>query len=186
MQGGGESGGRRGVSGGRRGRSAKRARPHVVTLKVTCHPQGHCVLLPGPQATLQRVPGPHLNRHTPPGGTSVLGVHVPRAAWARVGTRSRLPAPKVLIQTQCALSHSVCGIQVGCKLSLVFFQYCIMANFYWLLVEGLYLHTLLVAIFSHSRHFVAYLLIGWGKDSPRQSTATPKPPRFLIAVLSDL
>ncbi|TKC34299.1 hypothetical protein EI555_018017 [Monodon monoceros] len=51
---------------------------------------------------------------------------------------------------------------VGCKLSLVFFQYCIMANFYWLLVEGLYLHTLLVAIFSPSRHFVAYLLIGWG------------------------
>ena len=55
--------------------------------------------------------------------------------------------------------------QVGCKLSLVFFQYCIMANFYWLLVEGLYLHTLLVAIFSPSRRFPAYLLIGWGKDA---------------------
>ncbi|XP_032161127.1 vasoactive intestinal polypeptide receptor 2 isoform X2 [Mustela erminea] len=40
--------------------------------------------------------------------------------------------------------------------------YCIVANFYWLLVEGLYLHTLLVAIFSPSRRFVAYLLIGWG------------------------
>ncbi|XP_043446002.1 vasoactive intestinal polypeptide receptor 2 isoform X2 [Prionailurus viverrinus] len=51
---------------------------------------------------------------------------------------------------------------VGCKLSLVLFQYCIMANFYWLLVEGLYLHTLLVAIFSPGRRFVAYLLIGWG------------------------
>ncbi|EPY89241.1 hypothetical protein CB1_000125019 [Camelus ferus] len=52
--------------------------------------------------------------------------------------------------------------RVGCKLSLVVFQYCIMANFYWLLVEGLYLHTLLVAIFSPSRRFAAYLLIGWG------------------------
>lgn len=51
---------------------------------------------------------------------------------------------------------------VGCKLSLVFFQYCIMANFCWLLVEGLYLHTLLVAIFAPSRCFLAYLLIGWG------------------------
>ncbi|XDB49264.1 PREDICTED: vasoactive intestinal polypeptide receptor 2 [Capra hircus] len=51
---------------------------------------------------------------------------------------------------------------VGCKLSLVFFQYCIMANFYWLLVEGLYLHTLLVVIFAPGRRFRAYLLIGWG------------------------
>ncbi|XP_027696844.1 vasoactive intestinal polypeptide receptor 2 [Vombatus ursinus] len=51
---------------------------------------------------------------------------------------------------------------VGCKLSLVFFQYCIMANFYWLLVEGLYLHTLLTVIFSSNRHFLMYLLIGWG------------------------
>ena len=74
------------------------------------------------------------------------------------------------------LSHSVCGIQVGCKLSLVFFQYCIMANFYWLLVEGLYLHTLLVAIFSPSRRFVAYLLIGWGKDSPDSPLPPPNPP----------
>ncbi|XP_073915862.1 vasoactive intestinal polypeptide receptor 2 isoform X2 [Castor canadensis] len=51
---------------------------------------------------------------------------------------------------------------VGCKLTLVFFQYCIMANFYWLLVEGLYLHTLLVAVLPPSRCFLAYLLIGWG------------------------
>ncbi|XP_019514667.1 PREDICTED: vasoactive intestinal polypeptide receptor 2 isoform X2 [Hipposideros armiger] len=51
---------------------------------------------------------------------------------------------------------------VGCKLSLVFFQYCTMANFFWLLVEGLYLHTLLVAMFSPGCRFLAYLLIGWG------------------------
>uniref|UniRef100_A0A8D2IKW3 Vasoactive intestinal peptide receptor 2 n=1 Tax=Varanus komodoensis TaxID=61221 RepID=A0A8D2IKW3_VARKO len=51
---------------------------------------------------------------------------------------------------------------VGCKASLVFFQYCVMANFYWLLVEGLYLHILLMVIFSPNRHFTVYLLIGWG------------------------
>ncbi|XP_042331108.1 vasoactive intestinal polypeptide receptor 2 [Sceloporus undulatus] len=51
---------------------------------------------------------------------------------------------------------------VGCKASLVFFQYCVMANFYWLLVEGLYLHILLMVIFSPNRHFTIYLLIGWG------------------------
>ncbi|NXC17903.1 VIPR2 protein, partial [Corythaeola cristata] len=51
---------------------------------------------------------------------------------------------------------------VGCKAILVFFQYGVMANFYWLLVEGLYLHILLVLIFSPNRHFTIYLLIGWG------------------------
>ncbi|XP_064410705.1 vasoactive intestinal polypeptide receptor 2 [Latimeria chalumnae] len=51
---------------------------------------------------------------------------------------------------------------IGCKAILVFFQYCVMANFFWLLVEGLYLHTLLVVIFSENRHFIVYLLIGWG------------------------
>ncbi|KAM4688239.1 vasoactive intestinal polypeptide receptor 2 [Discoglossus pictus] len=51
---------------------------------------------------------------------------------------------------------------IGCKFTLVFLQYCVMANFYWLLVEGLYLHTLLVVIFSPNRHFKMYMLIGWG------------------------
>lgn len=66
--------------------------------------------------------------------------------------------------------------QVGCKLSLVLFQYCIMANFSWLLVEGLYLHTLLAASFSRGRRFQAYLLIGWGKAAPPQA-ACPAPPQ---------
>ncbi|CAJ0950624.1 unnamed protein product [Ranitomeya imitator] len=50
----------------------------------------------------------------------------------------------------------------GCKIMLAFVHYCVTANFYWLLVEGLYLHTLLVVIFSPNRHFIIYLLIGWG------------------------
>ena len=75
----------------------------------------------------------------------------------------------VLPERPCVL----CDLQVGCKLSLVFFQYCIVANFHWLLVEGLHLRTLLVAIFSPGRRLVAYLLIGWGKN---RSTAVPAAP----------
>ncbi|MCI4391657.1 hypothetical protein PGIGA_G00137290 [Pangasianodon gigas] len=60
--------------------------------------------------------------------------------------------------TQCDKQPSL----IGCKASLVSFHYFIMANFFWLLVEGLYLHTLLMVIFSKNHHFLVYLFIGWG------------------------
>lgn len=67
---------------------------------------------------------------------------------------------------------------MGCKLSLVFFQYCIMANFSWLLAEGLYLHSLLAASFSRGRSLQTYLLIGWGKAArPPARASTPSAAR---------
>ncbi|XP_067852478.1 vasoactive intestinal polypeptide receptor 1-like [Heptranchias perlo] len=52
---------------------------------------------------------------------------------------------------------------VTCKAVITFFQYCILANFSWLLVEGLYLQTLLSLTFvSNKKYFWWYCLIGWG------------------------
>ncbi|XP_070685433.1 glucagon receptor [Pempheris klunzingeri] len=51
----------------------------------------------------------------------------------------------------------------GCCVAQVLMQYCVGANYYWLLVEGLYLHNLLVLMVSpENRFFYGYLLIGWG------------------------
>ncbi|KAJ8011870.1 hypothetical protein DPEC_G00062770 [Dallia pectoralis] len=77
-----------------------------------------------------------------------------------------LRAVAVLVKDDILFSHGTqCSEQsslVGCKASLVVFQYFIMANVFWLLVEALYLHTLLIFIFSENRQFIIYLLIGWG------------------------
>ncbi|XP_074834818.1 vasoactive intestinal polypeptide receptor 1-like [Carettochelys insculpta] len=52
---------------------------------------------------------------------------------------------------------------VNCKAAIAFFQYSVLANFYWLLVEGMYLQTLLLLTFtSDKRYFWWYTLIGWG------------------------
>ncbi|KAM9296258.1 vasoactive intestinal polypeptide receptor 1-like [Gastrophryne carolinensis] len=52
---------------------------------------------------------------------------------------------------------------VSCKAAVAFFQYSVVANFSWLLVEGMYLHTLLTLTFtSQKRYFWWYIIIGWG------------------------
>ncbi|XP_072513144.1 glucagon receptor [Salminus brasiliensis] len=51
----------------------------------------------------------------------------------------------------------------GCRAAMVMMQYSVIANNYWLLVEGLYLHSLLsITVFSERNYFYIYLGIGWG------------------------
>ncbi|XP_028831856.1 pituitary adenylate cyclase-activating polypeptide type I receptor isoform X4 [Denticeps clupeoides] len=52
---------------------------------------------------------------------------------------------------------------VPCKAVMVFFHYCVMSNYFWLFIEGLYLFTLLVeTFFPERRYFYWYTIIGWG------------------------
>lgn len=53
---------------------------------------------------------------------------------------------------------------ICCRIAFVMMQYSIMANSYWLLVEGIYLHNLLViTVFTERNYFKIYLCIGWGE-----------------------
>ncbi|XP_027765052.1 pituitary adenylate cyclase-activating polypeptide type I receptor-like, partial [Empidonax traillii] len=52
--------------------------------------------------------------------------------------------------------------KVECKAVMVFFHYCVMSNYFWLFIEGLYLFTLLVeTFFPERRYFYWYTIIGW-------------------------
>lgn len=58
-------------------------------------------------------------------------------------------------------------------------QYCVGASYTWLLVEGVYLHSLLVLVGGSERgHLRCYLLLGWGEPRPRPlpSPARPRSP----------
>ncbi|KAM9712803.1 vasoactive intestinal polypeptide receptor 2-like isoform 1-T1 [Menidia menidia] len=79
-----------------------------------------------------------------------------------------LRAVAVLIKDSLLFSEDEtidCSVQpslVGCKASLVFFNYFVMANFFWLLVEGLYLHMLLLVVHTYSTRLSFFVFIGWG------------------------
>ncbi|KAM9349250.1 pituitary adenylate cyclase-activating polypeptide type I receptor-like [Symphorus nematophorus] len=52
---------------------------------------------------------------------------------------------------------------LACKAVMVFFHYCVMSNYFWLFIEGLYLFTLLVeTFFPERRYFYWYTIVGWG------------------------
>uniref|UniRef100_A0A3P9KS15 Parathyroid hormone 2 receptor a n=1 Tax=Oryzias latipes TaxID=8090 RepID=A0A3P9KS15_ORYLA len=52
---------------------------------------------------------------------------------------------------------------IGCKMTVVLFIYFLATNYYWILVEGLYLHSLIFMAFrSDSKYLWGFIFIGWG------------------------
>lgn len=50
--------------------------------------------------------------------------------------------------------------------------YLLSCNYFWMLCEGIYLHTLIVvAVFAEKQHLVWYYLLGWGEFAFSHSTS---------------
>ncbi|XP_060042129.1 gastric inhibitory polypeptide receptor isoform X2 [Erinaceus europaeus] len=81
---------------------------------------------------------------------------------AAILTRDRLlrpPGPYPGDEAPALWNHAL----AACRTAQVVTQYCVGANYTWLLVEGVYLHSLLVLVGgSEEGHFRCYLLFGWG------------------------
>uniref|UniRef100_A0A8B9GX28 Glucagon receptor a n=1 Tax=Astyanax mexicanus TaxID=7994 RepID=A0A8B9GX28_ASTMX len=67
------------------------------------------------------------------------------------------------ITTEMEMEWLVSQTAIGCRTAVVMMQYSIIANSYWLLVEGIYLHNLLaVTVLTEGNYLSIYLCIGWG------------------------
>lgn len=57
------------------------------------------------------------------------------------------------------------SVQAQCKAAVTFFHFCVLSNFSWLLVEALYLQSLLLFPFTRTRTFCwIYATVGWGSS----------------------
>ncbi|TKS79713.1 Parathyroid hormone/parathyroid hormone-related peptide receptor PTH/PTHrP type I receptor [Collichthys lucidus] len=54
---------------------------------------------------------------------------------------------------------------IGCKVVVTLFMYFLATNYYWILVEGLYLHSLIfMTFFSDRKYLWGFTLIGWERS----------------------
>ncbi|KAF4026310.1 hypothetical protein G4228_018498 [Cervus hanglu yarkandensis] len=64
--------------------------------------------------------------------------------------------------TQCNVNTHE-KVKVSCKVSQFIHLYLMGCNYFWMLCEGIYLHTLVVvAVFAEKQHLMWYYFLGWG------------------------
>ncbi|KAM4711441.1 calcitonin gene-related peptide type 1 receptor-like [Anableps anableps] len=63
----------------------------------------------------------------------------------------------------CVNKEDSLSSQGSCKILAFIQMYIMSCNYFWMLCEGIYLHTLIVvAVFAEKQHLMWYFLLGWG------------------------
>lgn len=71
---------------------------------------------------------------------------------------------KAKVEKNNPLLYFIPSLQVSCKVLHFFHMYMLGCNYFWMLCEGIYLHTLIVvAVFAEEQHLHWYYLLGWGE-----------------------
>lgn len=96
-----------------------------------------------------------------------IGDDLSVSIWLSDGVSPDLTAPQPVWGDRVwwtPLMPHLAQAMAGCRVATVIMQYGIIANYCWLLVEGVYLYSLLsLATFSERSFFSLYLGIGWGE-----------------------
>lgn len=71
----------------------------------------------------------------------------------------------MIMNTNCMWQVWMLCRQIGCKVTVLLFIYFLATNYFWILVEGLYLHSLIFMAFrSDSKYLWGFIFIGWGEE----------------------
>ncbi|AWO95953.1 putative calcitonin gene-related peptide type 1 receptor-like [Scophthalmus maximus] len=69
----------------------------------------------------------------------------------------------VLLNTVTEKQGHTSRDSASCKLVMFVHMYLLSCNYFWMLCEGIYLHTLIVvAVFAEKQHLIWYFMLGWG------------------------
>ncbi|KAK2917445.1 calcitonin gene-related peptide type 1 receptor isoform X1 [Channa argus] len=68
-----------------------------------------------------------------------------------------------VVKEQAHVNHDSVSVTASCKMVMFIHLYLMSCNYFWMLCEGIYLHTLIVvAVFAEKQHLMWYYLLGWG------------------------
>uniref|UniRef100_A0A8D1AF55 Parathyroid hormone/parathyroid hormone-related peptide receptor n=1 Tax=Sus scrofa TaxID=9823 RepID=A0A8D1AF55_PIG len=82
---------------------------------------------------------------------------------ATLDEAERLTEEELRAIAQAPLPPVAATSYVGCRVAVTFFLYFLATNYYWILVEGLYLHSLIfMAFFSEKKYLWGFTVFGWG------------------------